>query len=496
MPSVVDIIIRSVNESEGGFGRAREGFDAVDTAAMGFRDTITGVQDTMTGFQGLMGEGSMASATLGDKLFVLGAGIGDLASGMVSFIVPMISAVAAMNAESAASVRATVSSVAHRAATIAGAAASGVMAAAQGVLNAVMSANPIALVVIAIAALAAGLIYAYQHSETFRMVIQVIGQFITGTLGPALQKVGEFLKNVFGPAFEAAGKAISGAWNWMKNLVGAGEDAADSEKKLKDETDKAKKAAEDHAKALKDESDKAREASGQQLSLRDSLRNLAQATADATKSVQENGKNLDINTEKGRKNQSALDSIAKAANDAGKAITDSGGSAVDAGKKMDEGRQAFIRAATQMGMTKSEAQKLANELIGIPKSVQIAISATDNATRVINGVYQRLQEINGTTAYVNVVSTNRNAIEGRAHGGVIGAANGGPRSGRIRVGEYGAEDIDLAPGSMVHTASDSQVGSGGGGADTRVTFGFEGAEDEFMVFIRKVFRVNGIPLGA
>mgnify|MGYP000987965642 CR=1 FL=1 len=41
----------------------------------------------------------------------------------------------------------------------------------QGILNVVMSANPIALVVIAIAALVAGIIYAYNNCETFRKVV-------------------------------------------------------------------------------------------------------------------------------------------------------------------------------------------------------------------------------------------------------------------------------------------------------------------------------------
>jgi len=45
------------------------------------------------------------------------------------------------------------------------------MALAQGLLNAVMSANPIGLVIVAVAALTAALILAYQHSETFRKII-------------------------------------------------------------------------------------------------------------------------------------------------------------------------------------------------------------------------------------------------------------------------------------------------------------------------------------
>jgi len=45
-------------------------------------------------------------------------------------------------------------------------------AAGQALLNAVMSMNPIALVVIAVAALVAGLVVAYQKSETFRAIVQ------------------------------------------------------------------------------------------------------------------------------------------------------------------------------------------------------------------------------------------------------------------------------------------------------------------------------------
>ena len=45
-------------------------------------------------------------------------------------------------------------------------------AAIQAIVNVVMSANPIGLVVIAVAALVAGIIYAYKHSEKFRSIVQ------------------------------------------------------------------------------------------------------------------------------------------------------------------------------------------------------------------------------------------------------------------------------------------------------------------------------------
>lgn len=89
-------------------------------------------------------------------------------------------------------------------------------AAAQWALNAAMNANPIGLIVIALAALVGGLIYAYKHSETFRSIVQ--------TAFKAVAAVGKWLwNNVLKPAFEgmkaglqAVGKA--GIWLWNNAL--------------------------------------------------------------------------------------------------------------------------------------------------------------------------------------------------------------------------------------------------------------------------------------
>ncbi|MFI0939138.1 transglycosylase SLT domain-containing protein [Streptomyces sp. NPDC021020] len=61
--------------------------------------------------------------------------------------------------------------------------------AAQAALSAVMSANPIVLVILAVAALAAGVIYAYKHSETFRDIVQGAFKAVKDT---ALAVVGWF----------------------------------------------------------------------------------------------------------------------------------------------------------------------------------------------------------------------------------------------------------------------------------------------------------------
>ncbi|MBI4900890.1 MAG: phage tail tape measure protein [Actinobacteria bacterium] len=71
----------------------------------------------------------------------------------------------------------------------------------QGILNVVLSANPIALVVIGIAALAAGLIYAYQHSEKFREIVdgafKAIGAAGEWLWNNALQPVIKFIVDGF-----------------------------------------------------------------------------------------------------------------------------------------------------------------------------------------------------------------------------------------------------------------------------------------------------------
>lgn len=78
---------------------------------------------------------------------------------------------------------------AHALATTVVSAATRVYAIAQGVLNAVLSANPIALVVIAIAALVAGIVIAYQRSQTFRAILQGVWSTVSGAVRTAVTAI-------------------------------------------------------------------------------------------------------------------------------------------------------------------------------------------------------------------------------------------------------------------------------------------------------------------
>lgn len=106
-------------------------------------------------------------------------------------------------------------------------------AAAQAALNVVLAANPIGVVIVVVAALVAGLIYAYNHSEKFRQIVQAAWQGIQATVSwawnnvikPAWDAFAWYLQNVLGPVvtwlwntiikptFSALGGHIKWVWD-------------------------------------------------------------------------------------------------------------------------------------------------------------------------------------------------------------------------------------------------------------------------------------------
>jgi phage-related minor tail protein len=72
------------------------------------------------------------------------------------------------------------------------------MAIAQTLLNAVMAMNPIALVVIAIAALTAAFVLAYQHSEKFRDIVTGAFNAVKEVATVVADAIGFYFKTVFG----------------------------------------------------------------------------------------------------------------------------------------------------------------------------------------------------------------------------------------------------------------------------------------------------------
>lgn len=113
--------------------------------------------------------------------------------------------------------------------TVAGTVATEAMAAAQKALNLVMAASPIGLVVVAVGLLVAGLVLAYQKSETFRQIVDSLGQTaatvfgkIVGFVGDVVAKLADLWSKgsqVFGDLLGAAQDFATDAWNAVKGLI-------------------------------------------------------------------------------------------------------------------------------------------------------------------------------------------------------------------------------------------------------------------------------------
>ncbi len=92
----------------------------------------------------------------------------------------------------------------------------------QAILDAELIANPIGLVIVAIAALAAGLIYAYQHSDTFRNIVNTAFHAIATVAqwmwNSVLKPVLGFLLNAFADVAGGAAKMLDA----MSSIPGFG----------------------------------------------------------------------------------------------------------------------------------------------------------------------------------------------------------------------------------------------------------------------------------
>lgn len=92
-----------------------------------------------------------------------------------------------------------------------------------GIVNALMTANPIGLVVVAVGALVAGMIYAYQESEVFRSVVDSAFSMLKEAASivlPILQKYFEglmFVMKKVGEVFGIVFGKIKDGWDWLVN---------------------------------------------------------------------------------------------------------------------------------------------------------------------------------------------------------------------------------------------------------------------------------------
>lgn len=124
------------------------------------------------------------------KMAALKETIGVLTAAVVAVTAAVLSYKATVAATTAITALCTAATTAKAAADKAAGSGAKGLAVAQAALNAVLSANPIGLVVAALAALAAGLVTAYHNSETFRNIVngafQAVANIAQSTIGAAI----------------------------------------------------------------------------------------------------------------------------------------------------------------------------------------------------------------------------------------------------------------------------------------------------------------------
>lgn len=104
----------------------------------------------------------------------------------------------------------------------------------------------------------------------------------------------------------------------------------------------------------------------------------------ATKSVKDNGRTLDINTEKGRNNKSALLGLAQATDQAAGAAAANGESWDHVNGIYQRGHSQLVKVAMQMGLTASQANKLASQILSIPnRDVRFSANLDDLNSKIV-----------------------------------------------------------------------------------------------------------------
>ena len=133
----------------------------------------------------------------------------------------MKSAYSGMSTLNQVVVKLTGSTILQNVATKAASAATAVWTGVQKVLNLVLTANPIGLVIAAIGALVAGVIYAYNNFEGFRNICDKVWE--------AVKSVASAVWDFLVSAFERASAVIKKAWEWVKKFFGIKDDASAKE---------------------------------------------------------------------------------------------------------------------------------------------------------------------------------------------------------------------------------------------------------------------------
>lgn len=205
-------------------GAAKPVIDALATGLTNMGPAISGFFTNLSsGSQGAAGAMGAFFTVLNGLLPVLGSVLGFLAQ-WASVIVPIAAGLAAL----AAVVWLVNAGLAvYNAVTTVVKAATTAWTAVQWLLNAALTANPIGIVIMAIAALVAGIIYAWNNCESFRAVVLAVWEAIKTAFSAGVDWVKSALAwfgtlpGLFMGWFNSAKDAVVNAFNGMLSFIGS-----------------------------------------------------------------------------------------------------------------------------------------------------------------------------------------------------------------------------------------------------------------------------------
>lgn len=188
--------------------RVGAAFDVIGTAVAGLISTGQSLATQFSDSGAAAAASSGAFDALVTSVNAASAGIAGVTKFIQDNVVVQALLVAGLTAAATIWGLMTAAAIAHTVATNAVAIATGVYTAAQWLLNAALTANPIGIIVVALAALAAGLIYAYNNSEEFRAVVDAAFAAVL-VAGKALLEFVKMLPGLIQNALATAGAAFS-----------------------------------------------------------------------------------------------------------------------------------------------------------------------------------------------------------------------------------------------------------------------------------------------
>jgi hypothetical protein len=150
------------------------------------------------------------------------------------------------------------------------------------------------------------------------------------------------------------------------------------------------------------------------LGMKEDQLGLAQSLADARTEAGKGARTLDLNTQAGRDNQRALLELASTWNDAAGKVRNAKGAYADM-------RDNFVKVAESMGGSRTEAQKLADRLLSLPKRRAIEID-----TPGMKAALRDLRDLRSGLLGVGRIVITAQAAKNQAALADIRRATGGP----------------------------------------------------------------------